>query len=547
MEDFDINKLDLGLHNSDPADSVAAINALEESDEIYGTIFENAAEGLLVADVQTKRFVYVNPAVCKLLGYSQLELLSLKVFDLHPKESLPHVLSEFEAQAAGQKRLAANIPCLCKDGKVKYAHINCAPVIIDNRKCVVGFFTDITDLLEAQEKLTQAQAQYQAIIEQIPAVTYTSDCGTPMIKTYISPQIETVLGFSPIEFINDSTLWKQQVHPDDYQRLIDHIKHTCAEDMPFCCEYRMFTADERIVWLRDEAKIIKDEKGKLLFLQGVIFDITARRRTEEMLRQGKGELESSVRKRTAALEEANEKLKAQISSRAKIESQLLRYQDQLRNLASELSLAEERTRRQIATEVHDQIGQNLAMAKIKLDQLGTMVDDEHNNEIINSIKNLVTETIETTRSLTLEISPPVLYELGFEPAVEFLLTRVRKEHGIDTVFRTDGKEKIFDDNIRIFLFQAVRELLNNIIKHAKAERTEVSVNISQGHAVVSVCDNGVGIDREQLNAHHHTSSGFGLFSIRERLSCIGGKFKINSTPDKGTEINIAVPLSGEFS
>ncbi|TET45565.1 PAS domain S-box protein [candidate division TA06 bacterium] len=129
-----------------------AEEALRESEERHKTLFESAAEGILIADIRTKRFRYPNPAVSKMLGYSVDELKRMSVADIHPKESLEHVIAEFEAQARGEKTLASDIPCLKKDGTVMYADINTAKALIDGIECNVGFFTDITERKRAQEE-----------------------------------------------------------------------------------------------------------------------------------------------------------------------------------------------------------------------------------------------------------------------------------------------------------------------------------------------------------------------------------------------------------
>jgi PAS domain S-box-containing protein len=136
-----------------------AEEALGASEERYRTLFEEACEGILAADIESGQFKYANPAIGRMLGYTPEELTRLGVADIHPKEALDHVVAEFEAQARGQKTLAPKIPCLRKDGSVIYADIATAPVVIDGRKCNVGFFMDITDRKKVEEALKQTEEQ----------------------------------------------------------------------------------------------------------------------------------------------------------------------------------------------------------------------------------------------------------------------------------------------------------------------------------------------------------------------------------------------------
>ena len=127
--------------------------ALRASEERYRMLFEGAAEGILVADIESKQFKYANPAICRMLGYTMEELTRLGVADIHPKKMIDSVVSDFEAQARNEMILASEIPCLRKDGSVLYASIATTPVVIDGRKCNVGFFMDVTDHRLAEEAL----------------------------------------------------------------------------------------------------------------------------------------------------------------------------------------------------------------------------------------------------------------------------------------------------------------------------------------------------------------------------------------------------------
>ena len=130
---------------------------LRESEARFRTLFNNAAEGILVADLETKRFVYANPAICEMLGYAEHELTGLSVFDIHPPESLEHTVNEFEAQARGEKKLASDIACLRKDGSIVYADINTASVELEGRSHNIGLFSDITLRRNAEKERLRMQ------------------------------------------------------------------------------------------------------------------------------------------------------------------------------------------------------------------------------------------------------------------------------------------------------------------------------------------------------------------------------------------------------
>jgi PAS domain S-box-containing protein len=133
--------------------------ALRESEKKFRILFESSANGILVADAEKKRFTFANPSICLMLGYSEDELLMLGLADIHPKDSLDYVLSEFDAQLRGEKTLSSALPCKRKDGTVFYADVNAAPALIDGRKCVVGFFTDVTERKQAEKEKASLEAQ----------------------------------------------------------------------------------------------------------------------------------------------------------------------------------------------------------------------------------------------------------------------------------------------------------------------------------------------------------------------------------------------------
>jgi PAS domain S-box-containing protein len=229
-----------------------------------------------------------------------------------------------------------------------------------------------------------------------------------------------------------------------------------------------------------------------------------------------------------------------VLERKKAEEELRKYQEQLRSLASQLSLVEERERHRIATDLHDYVGQPLALCKIKLGALRESVSSAL-AESVDGIRDLIEQTIQYTRSLTFEISPPILYELGFEAAVEWLGEQIPNRHSIRFEFENDGQPKPIEDEARVLLFQTVRELLVNVVKHAQARNSSVSIRRDGNNIQITVEDDGIGFDISKLGSYLRTKT-FGIFSIRERLNSIGGHLNVESEPGKGTRVTIIAPL-----
>jgi len=150
------------------------------------------------------------------------------------------------------------------------------------------------------------------------------------------------------------------------------------------------------------------------------------------------------------------------------------------------------------------------------------------------------------RSLTFDLSSPILYEFGFEEAVaEWLNERVEIKYGIATEFEDDGLPKPLDDDIRVLLFRNVRELLINVVKHAHASKVKVTIGKVGGQIRVSVEDDGLGFEPAKVKSMVTNKEAFGLFSIRERLEHFGGRLEIKSAPDCGCRVTITSPLKRE--
>ena len=239
-----------------------------------------------------------------------------------------------------------------------------------------------------------------------------------------------------------------------------------------------------------------------------------------------------------------------IHERKQAEERLLQYQEQLRALASQLSLAEERERRRIARDLHDGIGQNLALAQIKLDTVRAHQAAGAARKQLDEIRAIIDRATREARSLTYDLSPPALYELGFERAAQDLCQRFGQEHGLGVTFRDDGQPKPLSEHVRVILFRALRETLINVVKHAEASKVDVSVVAHNDDMRVDVRDDGVGFDTGAEDAGgaltapgSRAVSGFGLFSIHERLQHLGGRLDLESSPGAGTRVTLVAPLS----
>jgi len=264
-------------------------------------------------------------------------------------------------------------------------------------------------------------------------------------------------------------------------------------------------------------------------------EIERRKWAEEELKKAREELERRVKERTAELVKTQEQL-------SKAVRYLSVHKRQLRSMASHHTISEERERRKLAVYLHDNICQSLGVAKMKLDALRESDSSSDFMASLDEVTKIIKSTIQDVRSVMVDLSPPVLHELGFEAALEWLAEQFHEQNGIPCAYKNDQLPKPLDDDVRILLFQSVRELLINIIKHAQASKAKITVVRKDDNIYVVVEDNGVGFKPSQYGSPMVVASGFGFFSIRERLSSIGGNMHIKSWKGKGSRVTLAAPL-----
>jgi signal transduction histidine kinase len=286
--------------------------------------------------------------------------------------------------------------------------------------------------------------------------------------------------------------------------------------------------------------LVKGQIDKDLLTRVINYSIE-RKRIEKNLRNVCDDLEIKVKERTLTLEKTVDVLRNEVLRRIEAEKKIRTDQKQLRSLTAELVLTEERERHNIAMELHDSLGPILAFAKRELAFLQKSVP-EKTAESLNIISLNIGQAIKQIRNLIFELSPPALYTLGFEPAIEELAENFCQEQKLKVFFANSDEPKPLTDPVKILLYRFIRELLINIAKHAEAKNARITLSKDRNSIKIIVEDDGKGFDMSSLDSKTGSSKGFGLFSIRERLAHIGGTLDIQSETGKGTKAVLLAPL-----
>jgi signal transduction histidine kinase len=208
---------------------------------------------------------------------------------------------------------------------------------------------------------------------------------------------------------------------------------------------------------------------------------------------------------------------------------------------SALLLAEERQRRAIALGLHDSVGVSLGLTRIKLGTLRGQFSEPELVRQFDEISQLMKQIISEIRTLTFELSPPILYEVGLEAALEWLATRMQTQHQLSCQFKAHGSDAPLKQELDVLLFQTARELLVNVVKHARATRVSVELTKESQQVQLKVTDDGTGFDAAETMRTPEKTLGFGLFSMRERVNLVGGTFAIESRQGQGTCVTLSLP------
>jgi len=288
--------------------------------------------------------------------------------------------------------------------------------------------------------------------------------------------------------------------------------------------------------LHNQKNELAGQKAKLETLVSQLEEqIEARRRAEECLRTSNEVLEQKVRARTADLAET-------VQALGIAHEELAARANRLRALTAELTMAEHRERQRVSRILHDGLQQHLAVAKL---QLGVMTDRLDSNELMRAageIENLIGESIQMSRSLSAELSPPILHNDDLSAGLEWLAAWMRDKHGLRIDLAIHHKPELPED-VKILVFESVRELLFNTAKHANVSKARVSLGqVDSSEIHIRISDQGAGFDPAGLKPAGDPGAGFGLFSIRERIGLIGGSLHIDSSPGTGSAFTLTVPL-----
>jgi PAS domain S-box-containing protein len=384
---------------------------------------------------------------------------------------------------------------------------------------------DATERKQFEKELQESELRLKLAINTAHIGIYDINLVTQELNW--DSQTKKFWGLPP-EYLVDNRTFLAAIHPEDLENVKSALR--LAKDPErgghFEHEYRVIGLNDNIErWVAVYGQVFFENKNPVRLL-GTALDITGEKLAKDSLKRSRDELEDKVRERTIDLQNLTEELE--------------RHRDDLRKLSSELVMAEEWERKRIAGVLHDDIAQTLAAIRMRLDMFQCIPSDQEHERTLKEVKALLLQTIKDTRALMTDIGNPVLFELGLKAACESLAGRMMERHPVRISCDIRDAFKSLTPDAKAILYQVVRELLNNIVKHSKATNAHVIVDMETGQCHLKVTDNGVGFD-PQLLGPPSIEGGFGLYSLRERLTAMRGGLRIKSTPGTGTEVTATLP------
>ncbi len=392
---------------------------------------------------------------------------------------------------------------------------------------------DNTDRKLAQAALHEREAHFRQIWELTSDALVLSDAEGMVLDA--NPAYLLLYGYSRDQIVGQhfSLIFPEEQQAEAMAQYKALFTHTTPPEV-FEAVVRHADGTKRIVESR--ATFFTTQEGQRTALLSTIRNITQHKAAEAALRQARDTLEMRVEERTRELVAINMTLQAQIAERQRVEAQL-------RQVATQLTLAEQGERRRLAQRLHDDLQQQLYGIQLRLLSIMTTAQASTDALLATYAQEAHTwldDAIRTTRQLTVDLSPPILRDEGLVDALGWLATQMAETHGLQVMIKAPSAFRMTDTDLWVLLFQIVHELLVNVADHADTDQATVELQEGEaGDFIIRVSDRGRGFTVAE--AMTTDDGGFGLFSVRERLALFGGRMEIYSTPGSGTQVTLAIP------
>ena len=484
-----------------------AINELQKSEQRFRTSIETANDAIFFTDIETGLIIDVNTKACDLLGMEADKIIGLYQSELHPKEESDRYRAIFKHAVERGGSVEHDLLIVRNDGSRVPVEISASVMEVDGWRILHSIFRDTTTRKRVEEALRKSEIKYKSLFEHMQHgfalhEMVFDEAGTPI--DYIFLDVNEA-------FEKQTTLKREDIIGNKVTDVLPGIENDPAD------------------WIGTYGKVVLT--GNSISFENYAeplnkwYSIVAYRPNEGQFAV----------------------LFMDITDRKKTEETLIESERQLHILSSHILTVQEKERRRLSTELHDELGQSLAFLGLQFNNIIMRLHDDQ-----GKLKKECEETLqyldqvnENTRRLSRDLSPAILEELGLSLAVKRLIEDFTKHYDATTSVDIDSINNHFTEDRQIIIYRIFQEILTNIVKHSQA--TQVSIVIrNQGDSVYFTFeDNGVGFDQAQSMVVDSGDTGIGLITLKQRLRMVNASFEISSQVGEGTKIIFTIPTDGE--
>lgn len=509
----------------DITDLLAAQAELIAQRAFLQAVLDQMPSGLLVVEAGTSRVLLANRGIAAVWGRDMTGVVMSEFLEPVRASGLNGELRGardwpvMRALQRGEEIHNEVVRVSRPDGTVMHISANAAPIRNEQGQIIAAIVaaTDVTAAAQAQEELARyrdhledlvahrsaelarSERQYRELVQTAPSAIIQYDPDGTM--TLVNDYAERLFGYEPGELLGKQVMMLVPPVEEETGRNLEGLKDAVlADPVAFeTSENENVTKDGRRLWMLWTNRALYHEQGNAAGIMTIGIDRTAHHEVEKQLRA---------------------------------------HQEALRNAAAELAMAEQGERQRIATVLHDEVAQPLGAIKLYL----SMLQSQHPQatDEVARLLELTHEAIAQSRGIMTDLSPPVLHRMGLAEALRWWGTVVEERHGLKVQVQTPSVRPQIDKTLEATVFQAAKELIQNVIKHAQASEIRLSLACDDGDLRLVVADNGRGFDPSRA-VEATAEGGFGLLNLQERINYFGGSVTVSSEPGRGSEITLRLP------
>ena len=480
-----------------------AVKELRKNEELLRRYYDNTLIGMAIIDVD-KRFIQVNETLCDMTGYSREELMGMKWEELTYPDDLEAAQEKFKRILAGEfDSYVMDKRYIRKNRQV--IHISVSAECSRKENGEVAYFAAFLQDITERKQLDEALRKSEEILRRYYDTKLIGMAIVDVDKnfTQVNETFCDMTGYSREELLDMK--WEDLTYPDTLETDREKFKQVLAGEIDsYVTDKRYIRKDRQIIHISVCAECSRKANGEVAYFAAFVQDITERKKAENNVRNSR---------------------------------------ERLRKLATKLQVVQEEERTRIAREIHDELGQGLTGLRIDISWILEQLP-KNNKDLIDRTKislQLVDQTLRSVQSLSQDLRPPLLDDLGLESAIEWQVKEFRRRTECYCNLDMDLIDLETNNNRDTAIFRVVQESLTNVMRHAQASEVNISVRTKDGWLLLEIMDNGRGISAQELENFDST----GLIGMRERAGMLGGRVEIQRQQSGGTVVRLKLPVQHE--